>query len=377
MAALSSLVKAGRTPSEILVEIDRVLRMGRSARLFTSVALLRLDPATGSGLLANAGHPFPILLHEGKTTEITGSGLPLGQGPKRTYADVPVEIPRGGVLVIASDGLFEGPDRFDAPYGFDRPRTVLEVDEPLAPAARLHRRGASRGLAPARGRGPALRRHDDPRREEAAVLKYGGCVVSFRRPLRRVRTPTPPVPSHMSPVRRPPLEGVVVLDLSRVLAGPVATMVLADLGARVVKVEDPRGGDFSRGWKPPDARRRGGLLPVGESAKGIGRRGSRDGGGRRVRAALGDEGGRSRRELPSGRAREAWDRSRVAPRAESAPRRLLDLGRGRRRARKPASRGSTSSRRAPRASCGSRGRRTEVLTRWASRSSTFSPAGPP
>ncbi len=126
MAALSSLVKAERKPSEILVEIDRVLRMGRSARLFTSVALLRLDPATGSGLLANAGHPFPILLHEGKTVEVTGSGLPLGQGPKRTYADVPVEIPKGGVLVLASDGLFEGSDRFDVPYGFERPRTVLE-----------------------------------------------------------------------------------------------------------------------------------------------------------------------------------------------------------------------------------------------------------
>ncbi len=126
MAALASLVKAGRTPSEILAEIDRVLRMGRSARLFTSVALLRLDPATGSGLLANAGHPYPILLHEGKTVELAGSGLPLGQGPKRTYADLPVEIPKGGVLVIASDGLFEGPDRFDEPYGFDRPRTVLE-----------------------------------------------------------------------------------------------------------------------------------------------------------------------------------------------------------------------------------------------------------
>jgi crotonobetainyl-CoA:carnitine CoA-transferase CaiB-like acyl-CoA transferase len=53
-------------------------------------------------------------------------------------------------------------------------------------------------------------------------------------------------------MKRPPLEGIVVLDLSRVLAGPLATMVLADLGARVVKVEDPRGGDFSRGWKPPD-----------------------------------------------------------------------------------------------------------------------------
>ena len=52
-------------------------------------------------------------------------------------------------------------------------------------------------------------------------------------------------------MRKPPLDGVVVLDLSRVLAGPLATMLLADLGARVIKVEDPRGGDVTRGWKPP------------------------------------------------------------------------------------------------------------------------------
>ena len=53
-------------------------------------------------------------------------------------------------------------------------------------------------------------------------------------------------------MRKPPLDGLVVLDLSRVLAGPLATMLLADLGARVIKVEDPRGGDVSRGWKPPE-----------------------------------------------------------------------------------------------------------------------------
>ncbi len=127
MASLASLVKAGRRPSEILVEIDRVLRMGRSGRLFTSVALLNLDPKTGKGLLANAGHPYPILLDEGVCREITGSGLPLGQGPKRTYEDIAVEIPRGGVLVLASDGLYEGPDLVDAPYGYDRPRDVLTV----------------------------------------------------------------------------------------------------------------------------------------------------------------------------------------------------------------------------------------------------------
>lgn len=125
MAALSSLVKAGRKPSEILVEIDRVLRMGRSGRLFTSVALLALDPKTGKGLLANAGHPYPLLLEEGGCREITGSGLPLGQGPKRTYEDIAVEIPKGGVLILASDGLYEGPDLVDAPYGYDRPRDVL------------------------------------------------------------------------------------------------------------------------------------------------------------------------------------------------------------------------------------------------------------
>lgn len=47
-----------------------------------------------------------------------------------------------------------------------------------------------------------------------------------------------------------PLAGTVVLDLSRALAGPHAAMMLADMGARVIKVETP-GGDDSRGWGPP------------------------------------------------------------------------------------------------------------------------------
>jgi len=48
-----------------------------------------------------------------------------------------------------------------------------------------------------------------------------------------------------------PLEDVLVVDLSRALAGPHATMMLGDLGARVIKVEAPGHGDDTRGWGPP------------------------------------------------------------------------------------------------------------------------------
>lgn len=57
----------------------------------------------------------------------------------------------------------------------------------------------------------------------------------------------------------PPLDGLVVADFSRVLAGPLASMMLGDLGAEVVKVEQPGTGDDTRSWGPPYG-------PDGESA---------------------------------------------------------------------------------------------------------------
>ena len=48
-----------------------------------------------------------------------------------------------------------------------------------------------------------------------------------------------------------PLHGIVVLDLTRILAGPWATQLLADYGAEVIKVENPAGGDDTRHWGPP------------------------------------------------------------------------------------------------------------------------------
>ena len=67
------------------------------------------------------------------------------------------------------------------------------------------------------------------------------------------------------------LKGIRVLDLTRVLAGPVCTMTLGDLGADVIKVERPDGGDETRGWGPPfDPRGESGyFLSVNRNKKSL------------------------------------------------------------------------------------------------------------
>src|SRR5918994_6444830 len=62
------------------------------------------------------------------------------------------------------------------------------------------------------------------------------------------------MPSSSDEPIRAPLDGLTVVDLTRVLSGPYCTMQLADLGARVIKIEQPGRGDDTRAWGPPFVR---------------------------------------------------------------------------------------------------------------------------
>ncbi len=126
-AGLLSLIEPGESPAEVLRQLDRVLRGASSDHSFTSLALVRLDPATGEALFANAGNPYPYLYAAGKVAEIDLPGLPLGRGPARPYSDRTFHLPPGGALLLASDGLFEALNRDDQAYGFDRAREVFQV----------------------------------------------------------------------------------------------------------------------------------------------------------------------------------------------------------------------------------------------------------
>ena len=176
-----------------------------------------------------------------------------------------------------------------------RPQRAPEVGEHVAGqlgrvalrrsrAARARRRGSRAGRRPPRpraaaragrggGAGPSAsgsRGGDRRRRASALVRRLGSAPVT---------------------AGPGPLDGLLVADFSRVLAGPFAAMTLGDLGADVIKVERPEAGDDTRHWGPPWRDGESDLLPGAQPQQALGRARPR----RRGRPRAGARAGRRAR----------------------------------------------------------------------------------
>ena len=160
------------------------------------------------------------------------------------------------VVVVAGrhHQLAAGPERL-AQLGEHRPRELGDVA--LGPVAQLdavaedHEPvGAPDGLHQRRPQVGPAQQVGAPWRSRCAGRRRRACARRFTLECRPVA----------------PLDGILVADFSRVLAGPVATMLLGDLGADVIKVERPDTGDDTRAWGPPWHGDEQHLLPHGSTA---------------------------------------------------------------------------------------------------------------
>ena len=127
-----------------------------------------------------------------------------------------------------------------ARMGFSRVTTRVYAGNPPRIAQRVESKHHHRGFR----RLGRQRRGTVDRRARSSDIRPARLLKPRQRNFRRCEMPEAPPPEA-------PLKGVRVIELARILAGPWAGQLLADLGADVIKVENPDGGDDTRKWGPP------------------------------------------------------------------------------------------------------------------------------
>ena len=112
-------------PANVLSMVDGQLRHSNLDNRFVAMILAIFQPETRTLTLANSGLPLPLLVREGKVTEIDSSGRPLGLLPDSRYSSTTVELRSGDVLVLLSDGLHEATATDGEEFGFGRIKEIL------------------------------------------------------------------------------------------------------------------------------------------------------------------------------------------------------------------------------------------------------------
>ena len=113
------------SPPEVLAALNNYIHGARLDARFVVMHFGVLDQRTRRLTLANAGNPYPLMLRKARVDEITVSGIPLGLIEGTQYDSVSLDLQRGDVIVLASDGILECRNEEEEAFGRRRLAKVL------------------------------------------------------------------------------------------------------------------------------------------------------------------------------------------------------------------------------------------------------------
>lgn len=124
MAKLQATLRALVTESDSLAKLgtrlNEIFHRDGISRSFASLVYLELQPDSGRILLLNAGHPPPLVLKKGRVQSTDKGDMALGILPHARYASRHIDLQKGDILVVYSDGVTEAQDEADEFFGTDR-----------------------------------------------------------------------------------------------------------------------------------------------------------------------------------------------------------------------------------------------------------------
>jgi sigma-B regulation protein RsbU (phosphoserine phosphatase) len=114
------------SPGNILRDLNIALRPRLIEMMFTTMCLIVLHPEEKRLTFSNAGMPYPIVRHGGKTRELEVSGFPLGLMDDAEYSELSFYLEAGDMVILYSDGVIEAVSEADGLYQTDRLLKVLQ-----------------------------------------------------------------------------------------------------------------------------------------------------------------------------------------------------------------------------------------------------------
>jgi serine phosphatase RsbU (regulator of sigma subunit) len=131
--ALATQSEKASSPARILLALN-ALFCGRLERQFITAAYVHIDPVAGTLVAASAGHPPPILRHDGTSEEIIANGVVLGRFRGVHYEEVTRSFTPGDTLVLYTDGVTETVNRSGEMWGDERLRMTIASHDSSAEA---------------------------------------------------------------------------------------------------------------------------------------------------------------------------------------------------------------------------------------------------